>query len=66
MPPCSARRRPPELRPLAAADPVKDIEPLVSSLGFFRMKSKALVGLARALLEKHGGKSGDYKRDTTK
>ena len=45
----------PDARALAAADPTKDVEPLVSSLGFFRMKSKALVGLARALVEEHGG-----------
>jgi endonuclease-3 len=45
----------PDAAALAAADPARDIEPLVSTLGFFRMKSKALVGLARALVEKHGG-----------
>jgi len=44
----------PDARALAAAEP-KDVEPLVSTLGFFRTKSKALVGLARALLERHGG-----------
>jgi endonuclease III len=45
----------PDARALAAADPAADVEPIVSSLGFFRMKSKALVGLARALVEEHGG-----------
>jgi endonuclease-3 len=44
----------PDARALAAVEP-KDVEPFVSTLGFFRMKSKALVGLARALLERHGG-----------
>src|SRR5258706_11374058 len=44
----------PDARALAAADP-KDLEPYVASLGFFRMKSKAIVGLARALVERHGG-----------
>ena len=44
----------PDARALAAAEP-KDVEPLVATLGFFRTKSKALVGLARALLERHAG-----------
>ena len=33
----------------------QEVEPYVASLGFFRMKSKSIVGLARALVEKHGG-----------
>jgi endonuclease-3 len=45
----------PDARALAAANPVVDVEPMVSTLGFFRMKSKALVGLARALVEEHEG-----------
>lgn len=44
----------PDAKALAAVEPI-DVEPLVSTLGFFRMKSKSLVGLARALVEKHGG-----------
>jgi endonuclease-3 len=44
----------PDARALAAVEP-KAVEPYVASLGFFRMKSKALVGLARGLVEKHGG-----------
>jgi endonuclease-3 len=44
----------PDAKALAAVQPI-DVEPLVSTLGFFRMKSKSLVGLARALVEKHGG-----------
>jgi endonuclease-3 len=44
----------PDARALAAVE-AKDVEPFVSTLGFFRMKSKALVGLARALVERHGG-----------
>jgi endonuclease-3 len=39
---------------LAAAEP-KDVEPYVATLGFFRSKSKAIVGLARALVDIHGG-----------
>jgi endonuclease-3 len=44
----------PDAKSLAAADPL-EVEPYVSSLGFFRMKSKAIVGLARGLVEKHDG-----------
>jgi endonuclease-3 len=44
----------PGARELAAVEPL-DVEPYVASLGFFRMKSKSLVGLARALMERHGG-----------
>jgi endonuclease-3 len=44
----------PDAQTLAAAEP-KDVEPYVAALGFFRMKSKAIVGLARALVERHGG-----------
>ncbi len=44
----------PDARALAAADP-KDVEPYVASLGFFRTKAKSIVGLARAIVERHGG-----------
>ncbi len=44
----------PDARALAAVEP-QEVEPYVASLGFFRMKSRSLVGLARALVEKHGG-----------
>jgi endonuclease III len=44
----------PDAKAMAAAEPI-DLEPFVSTLGFFRMKSKSLSGLARALVEKHGG-----------
>jgi endonuclease-3 len=44
----------PDAKTLAVVEPI-EVEPLVSTLGFFRMKSKSLVGLARALVEKHGG-----------
>lgn len=44
----------PDARALAKASPL-EVEPLVSTLGFFRTKSKALVGLARALVEKYDG-----------
>ena len=39
---------------MAAATP-EELEPQIQASGFFRMKSKALVGMARALVEHHGG-----------
>ncbi len=45
----------PDAKALAKAEPI-DVEPLVATLGFFRQKSKSLVGLARALVERHGGR----------
>jgi endonuclease III len=44
----------PDARSLAKAEPT-DLESIVLSTGFFRQKSKALVGMARALVERHGG-----------
>ena len=44
----------PDAKALALADP-KDVEPYVASLGFFRVKAKTIVGLARGLVEGHGG-----------
>jgi len=44
----------PDARALAAAAP-EDVEPQIHSTGFFRAKSKAIVGMARALVEHHGG-----------
>ncbi|HEX7088213.1 MAG TPA: endonuclease III [Vicinamibacterales bacterium] len=39
---------------LAAAN-LPDVERLIVTTGFFRQKSKAIVGAARAIVEKHGG-----------
>ncbi len=47
-------RQYPNARRLAAADPAH-LEPLIVSTGFFRQKSRALVGMARALVEHHRG-----------
>jgi len=47
-------RRYPDARALAAAEP-EELEPIILSTGFFRQKSRALVGMARALVERHGG-----------
>lgn len=45
----------PDARALAKADPARDVEPLLSRLGMFRQKSKNIVGLARTLMDEHGG-----------
>jgi endonuclease-3 len=55
----------PDARALAAAQPI-DVEPYVSTLGFFRQKSKSLVGLARAIVEKHGGEVPRTMEDLVK
>jgi endonuclease-3 len=43
-----------DARSLARATAAQ-LEPRIHSTGFFRAKSKALVGMAAALVEKHGG-----------
>jgi endonuclease-3 len=44
----------PDAKSLAAVEPI-EVEPYVAALGFFRTKAKSIVGLARALVERHGG-----------
>jgi endonuclease III len=44
----------PDARALASAR-AEEIEPIIVSTGFFRQKSRALVGMAKALVEHHGG-----------
>lgn len=44
----------PDAAALAAATP-EEIEPQIQATGFFRMKSKALVGMANAVQQHHGG-----------
>ena len=44
----------PTARDLAAARP-EDVEDLVRSTGFFRNKTKSLIGMATAVAERHGG-----------
>jgi endonuclease-3 len=39
---------------LAAADPA-DVETLVASTGFFRAKTRSLIGMAQALVARYGG-----------
>jgi endonuclease-3 len=43
-----------DARAMAKAAPA-ELEPLILSTGFFRQKSKALVGMAQALVAEHGG-----------
>jgi endonuclease-3 len=44
----------PDAASLADADP-HEVERLVGTLGFFRQKTKSLIGLAKALVRDHGG-----------
>jgi endonuclease-3 len=44
----------PDARALAGADPA-ELEALIHATGFFRMKAKHLLGMARKLVEEHGG-----------
>jgi endonuclease-3 len=44
----------PDPKSLAAASP-KELERQIHSTGFFRQKAKALIGMATALVERHGG-----------
>jgi endonuclease III len=47
-------KRYPNARALAKATPAA-LEPQIHSTGFFRAKSKALIGMAQALVDAHGG-----------
>ena len=44
----------PNAAALAKAEP-EQLEPLTSTLGFFRQKAKSIVMLARSIVEQHGG-----------
>jgi endonuclease-3 len=44
----------PDAAALAAAQPA-ELERLIHSTGFFRAKARSLIGMARALVERHGG-----------
>ncbi len=44
----------PTAKDLAAADPAQ-VEELIRSTGFFRNKTKSLLGMAAAVVERHGG-----------
>ncbi len=47
-------RRYPDAQALAAADPA-DLEEVIRSTGFFRNKTRNLIGMAKALLDEHDG-----------
>ena len=47
-------KRYPNAAALANAEP-EELEPQIQSTGFFRMKSRSLVGMARAVVETHRG-----------
>lgn len=47
-------QRYPTAHELAAARPA-DVERIIQSTGFFRSKTKSLLGMARGLVEQHGG-----------
>ena len=47
-------KRYPDARALATAA-TPDLEKLILSTGFFRQKSKSLIGMSRKLVEEHGG-----------
>ena len=51
-------RRFPAPAALAAADP-GEVEAIIRPTGFFRNKAKSLVGMARGLVERHGGEVPD-------
>jgi endonuclease-3 len=44
----------PDAAALATADPA-ELEEMIRSTGFFRNKSKSLLGMAQAVVERHGG-----------
>ncbi len=52
------------LEDYASAD-VDDIEELIHSCGFFRQKAKDIVGMAREIIERFGGKVPDNIEDLT-
>jgi endonuclease-3 len=48
----------PDARALSAAPPA-DLERIVQPTGFFRVKARNLIGMAGALLDRHGGQVPD-------
>jgi endonuclease-3 len=49
---------------LADAEP-EDLENAIKSTGFFRSKTKSLLGMARALVDRHGGSVPDSMEELT-
>jgi endonuclease-3 len=57
-------KRYPGAQALADAQP-EALEEAIKSTGFFRNKTKSLLGMARALVERHGGKVPDSMEELT-
>ena len=55
----------PRARALAEAAP-EELEALIRPTGFFRSKAKALLGMARAVVERHGGEVPATMDDLTR
>ncbi len=55
-------RRWPAPADLAAADP-EEVEPVISSIGLYRNKARAIVGAAREIVERFGGRVPDRRED---
>jgi endonuclease III len=51
-------KRYPEPEDLAGARP-EEVEDLIHSTGFFRQKTKSLLGMANAVMDRHGGRIPD-------
>src|SRR5262249_37455612 len=49
-----------------AAGRSEDVEQLIKSTGFFRNKTKSLLGMARAVVERHNGQIPDSMEQLTK
>ncbi len=58
-------KRFPDARSLADAKP-EEVEDLIRSTGFFRNKTKSLLGMAAAVVERHAGKVPSAMADLTK
>jgi endonuclease-3 len=55
----------PDPRALADANPA-ELEKMIFSSGFYRMKAKSLAGMARAVVERHGGTIPDTMAELVK
>jgi endonuclease-3 len=58
-------RKYPDANALADADP-DEVEDLIRTTGFFRNKTKSLLGMAKAVVERHGGEIPDTMAELTK
>jgi endonuclease III len=58
-------KRFPSAADLADADP-EELESIIKSTGFFRNKTKSLIGMAKAVVERHRGEIPSTMEDLTK